>query len=221
VGSRVTMLVVMGLLAAVGVAAGVSAAGTAPKFQTITKTFSSNQAITIPLEGRTTPYPSELNVGGPQNDPHAFESAAAFSGGARFTAACPKKARGSSEPLRTLTIEASGGEEVEVRVEIADAPDEQAKGLMNRTALGEDRGMLFVYPSEEQRSFWMKCTLIPLSIAYIDAEERIVDIQDMKALDDDPPHYVSAKPAQYALEVNKGFFDERGVKVGDRVRLPE
>jgi hypothetical protein len=130
VGSRVTRLVVMGLLAAVGVAAGVSAAGAAPKFQTITKTFSSNQAITIPLEG-----------------------GAAFSDGARFTAACPKKARGSSEPLRTLTIEASGGEEVEVRVEIADAPDEQAMGLMNRAALGESRGMLFVFPSEEERSF--------------------------------------------------------------------
>jgi uncharacterized membrane protein (UPF0127 family) len=107
-----------------------------------------------------------------------------------------------------------------VRVEIADEPDEQAKGLMARTALGEDRGMLFVFPSEEERSFWMKDTLIPLSIAYMDAGGRIVDIQDMKALDDDPPHYVSAKPARYALEVNKGFFDERGVKVGDRVELP-
>jgi uncharacterized membrane protein (UPF0127 family) len=156
----------------------------------------------------------------PQNDSQAFESAAAGSG-SRFTAAPPEKSRGSSEPLRTLTIEASGGEEVEVQVEIADAPDEQAMGLMNRTALGEGRGMLFVFPSEEERSFWMKNTLIPLSIAYIDAEARIVDIQDMKALDDDPPHYVSAKPALYALEVNKGFFDERDVNVGDRVRLPE
>ena len=126
----------------------------------------------------------------------------------------------ASELLRTLKIQASGGEQVEVRVEIADEPDEQAKGLMDRTALGEERGMLFVFPSAETRSFWMKSTLIPLSIAYIDAEGRIVDIQDMKALDDDPPHYVSAEPAQYALEVNKGFFDERGVEVGDRVSLP-
>ncbi len=107
-----------------------------------------------------------------------------------------------------------------MRVEIADEPDEQAKGLMERTALGEERGMLFVFPSEEIRSFWMENTLIPLSIAYIDAEGRIVDIQDMRALDDDAPHYVSAEPAQYALEVNKGFFEERGVEVGDRVSLP-
>jgi uncharacterized protein len=126
---------------------------------------------------------------------------------------------GSASGPRTLTID-SGGEEVEVRVEIADSPDEQAKGLMNRTALGEDRGMLFVFPDEEVRSFWMKNTLIPLSIAYMDSEGRIVDIQDMKPLDDEEPHYISAEPAQYALEVNKGFFDEHGVKVGDRAELP-
>ena len=121
--------------------------------------------------------------------------------------------------LRTVTID-SGGEEVEVRVEIADSPDEQATGLMNRTALGEDRGMLFVFPDEEVRSFWMKNTLIPLSIAYMDSEGRIVDLQDMKPLDDEEPHYVSAEPARYALEVNRGFFEERGVEVGDRAELP-
>jgi hypothetical protein len=126
----------------------------------------------------------------------------------------------ATSELRALSIQASGRERVKVRVEIADEPDEQAKGLMDRTALGEERGMLFVFPSAETRSFWMQNTLIPLSIAYIDAEGRIVDIQDMKPLDDDPPHYVSAAPAQYALEVNKGFFDEGGVEVGDRVDLP-
>jgi uncharacterized membrane protein (UPF0127 family) len=121
--------------------------------------------------------------------------------------------------LRTVTID-SGGEEVEVRVEIADSPDEQATGLMNRTALAEDRGMLFVFPEEEVRSFWMKNTLIPLSIAYMDSEGRIVDLQDMKPLDEEEPHYVSAEPARYALEVNKGFFEENGVEVGDRAELP-
>lgn len=122
--------------------------------------------------------------------------------------------------LSTVSIDASGGDKVEVRVEIADEPEEQAKGLMDRTSLGEERGMLFVYPDEQVRSFWMRNTLIPLSIAYMDAEGRIVDIQDMKALDDDPPHYVSKEPARYALEVNRGFFEERGVEVGDRAELP-
>jgi uncharacterized membrane protein (UPF0127 family) len=80
--------------------------------------------------------------------------------------------------------------------------------------------MLFVYPEERELSFWMKDTLIPLSIAFMDSEGRIVDIQDMRALDDEPPHYNSAEPAQYALEVNKGFFDEHGVEVGDEAKLP-
>ena len=108
-----------------------------------------------------------------------------------------------------------------MRVEIADDSAERARGLMYRTALGENRGMLFVYGSEMRLSFWMKNTLIPLSIAFMDAKGRIVDIQDMKPLDDDPPSYVSAEPAKYALEVNRGFFEERGVKVGDRAELPE
>src|SRR5215203_1376185 len=137
------------------------------------------------------------------------------------TTAGTEETTSESPGLRTVVIEASGGKRVEVRVEIANNPFERARGLMYRTALGEDRGMLFVYPGEQKLSFWMKNTLIPLSIAYIDSEGRIVDILDMKPLDDKSPHYVSSEPVQYALEVNQGFFEKRGVKVGDRVELPE
>ena len=122
--------------------------------------------------------------------------------------------------LRTVTIHTSCGEEVKVRVEIADNASEHARGLMYRTTLAENRGMLFIFEGEQKLSFTMKNTLIPLSIAFIGSEGRIVDIQDMKPLDDDPPSYVSARPAQYALEVNQGFFEERGVEVGDRAELP-
>jgi uncharacterized protein len=122
--------------------------------------------------------------------------------------------------LAGLTIINSVGERVPVRVEIADTEAEQQTGLMGRSALAEDAGMLFVFEGEQALSFWMKDTLIPLSIAYFDAEGRIVDIQDMQPLDDVPPHYVSAEPAQYALEVNQGFFEEWGVMVGDTVELP-
>ena len=80
--------------------------------------------------------------------------------------------------------------------------------------------MLFVYTEERERTFWMKNTRIPLSIAFIDSERRIIDIQDMKPLDDEPPSYVSAEPVQYALEVNQGFFEKNGVRLGDRVELP-
>ena len=124
------------------------------------------------------------------------------------------------ETSETVSIDTAGEAGVRVRIEVADDTNEMARGLMGRTALAEDAGMLFVYPEERELSFWMRDTLIPLSIAFMDSEGRIVDIQDMKALDDEPPHYVSAEPAQYALEVNEGFFDERGVEVGDRARLP-
>jgi uncharacterized protein len=127
----------------------------------------------------------------------------------------------ATSALRPVVIDTSGGKEVEVQVEIADDVAEQAKGLMYRKTLGEDRGMLFVYPDERELSYWMKNTLIPLSIAYIDSKGRIVDILDMKPLDDRPPHYVSSEPVQYALEVNKGFFEKNGVKEGDHAELPE
>ena len=122
--------------------------------------------------------------------------------------------------LAGMTIINSVGERVPVQVEIANTDAERQTGLMGRSALAEDAGMLFVFEGEQELSFWMKDTLIPLSIAYIDAEGRIVDIQDMQPLDNVPPHYVSAEPAQYALEVNQGFFEERGVMVGDTVELP-
>jgi uncharacterized protein len=135
------------------------------------------------------------------------------------TAAKKETSSGPSR-LPIVTIDASGGKKVEVRVEIADGVFEQQRGLMYRNSLGEDRGMLFVYQREQPLSFWMKNTRIPLSIAYIDSKGRITDILDMKPLDDKPPHYVSSEPVQYALEVNQGFFDEHGVKVGARARLP-
>lgn len=124
----------------------------------------------------------------------------------------------SSLPISTVTT--SAGERVPVEVEIADTDAERQTGLMGQNVLPENAGMLFVFEGEQTLSFWMRDTLIPLSIAYIDAEGRIVDIQDMQPLDDVPPHYVSAEPAQYALEVNQGFFEERGVVVGDTVELP-
>lgn len=119
--------------------------------------------------------------------------------------------------LRAVIIDASSGEEVRVWVEIADNPLEQVMGLRGREQLPENRGMLFVYLEESDRTYTMEDTLIPLSIAFMDSGGRIIDIQDMKPL---TTGYDSAGPAQYALEVNKGYFDERGVEVGDRVRLP-
>lgn len=116
-------------------------------------------------------------------------------------------------------IPSGGGERVELEVEIADEPAEQQRGLMERTELAEDAGMLFVFEQEQELSFWMKDTLIPLSVAYIDSDGRIVDIQDMEPLD--TTSHPSAEPARYALEVNQGFYEERGIEVGDTVEIPE
>jgi uncharacterized membrane protein (UPF0127 family) len=121
-------------------------------------------------------------------------------------------------PEAVLTIINSAGESVEVPVEIADTEAERSIGLMGRTTLAEDAGMLFVFDQPQPLSFWMKDTLIPLSIAYIDTEGYIVDIQDMQPLDETP--HPSAEPAQYALEVNQGFFEARGIQIGDWVALP-
>jgi uncharacterized membrane protein (UPF0127 family) len=118
----------------------------------------------------------------------------------------------------TLNIINSAGERVEVEVEIADDDPERQRGLMERTELAENAGMLFVFEEEQPRSFWMRNTLIPLSIAYISADGIIVDIQDMQPLDE--TSRPSAAPAQYALEVNQGFFAERGIGVGEVVELP-
>ena len=121
----------------------------------------------------------------------------------------------------TITIIGMNEErsEVEVEVEIADDKAEQRRGLMERTELAENAGMLFVFDREEPRSFWMRNTLIPLSIAYIASDGRIVDIQDMQPLDE--TSHPSAEPAQYALEVNQGFFAERGIEVGNVVEIPD
>lgn len=120
--------------------------------------------------------------------------------------------------VEPLTINASGSEAVEIEVETADDDAERAQGLMFRESLGEDCGMIFVFDEEEPLSFWMRNTLVPLSIAYIDAEGSIVSLHDMEPLDE--TSVPSEGPARYALEVNQGFFEERGVEVGDMVEIP-
>jgi uncharacterized protein len=151
-----------------------------------------------------------------QKTPQTSKGANAGCGTGAHTAGTVQK----TSQLPTVTIHASCGEKVRVRVEIADNPVRRYVGLRGRWSLPEDQGMLFVYPAEAPRTFTMANTPIALSIAFIDSESRIIDIQDMEPLDDKPPGYVSAEPAQYALEVNQGFFEERGVRVGDRVVLP-
>ncbi len=105
-----------------------------------------------------------------------------------------------------------------IDVETAKTTEQHQHGLMFRTALPKNNGMLFIFESEQPLNFWMKNTFIDLSIAYIDKNKKIVDIQEMKATSqmmvDVPPSYPSAKPAMYALEMNKGWFKKNNIKVG-------
>ncbi len=86
---------------------------------------------------------------------------------------------------------------------------------MGRDSLDEDRGMLFVYDRDSRKSFWMKNTKIPLSIAYIAADGTIREIYDMEPLS---TRIIESKySVRYALEVNQGAFERHGIKAGDKV----
>ena len=88
-------------------------------------------------------------------------------------------------------------------------------GLMNRNSLPDGEGMLFIFENEQFLSFWMKNTTIPLSIAFIASDGRILDIKDMRPLDESS--VLSSRPAKYALEVPQGWFDRAGIRTGDRL----
>jgi uncharacterized protein len=114
----------------------------------------------------------------------------------------------------------TGEAEVTVAVEIADSPAEQRVGLMHRAALDDDAGMLFLFRSGHRGGFWMKDTLIPLSIAYAGRDGRISRILDMEPCQADPcPVYDPGVAYTSALEVNRGAFVRWGVEEGDRLRL--
>lgn len=115
-------------------------------------------------------------------------------------------------PEAPITFETDGGT-VEMTAEIADEGAAHGLGLMFRESLPEDHGMLFVFDSERGHSFFMRNTIIPLSLAYIRADGTISQIDDMEPLSEDS--HPSVEPALYALEVNRGWFERNGVEVGD------
>tara|TARA_B110001454_G_scaffold219198_1_gene251457 strand:- start:25864 stop:26319 length:456 start_codon:yes stop_codon:yes gene_type:complete len=109
-----------------------------------------------------------------------------------------------------------------IKAEFAISDAEQQHGLMNRTEIPDDFGMLFVFEDEDYRSFWMKNTFVNLSIAYIGANKKILEIIDMEAskssLDANPKTYPSSAKAKYALEVKQGWFAKNKIKVGDSIK---
>mgnify|MGYP001185433509 CR=1 FL=1 len=102
-----------------------------------------------------------------------------------------------------------------LKIEIADTDLKRALGLMYRDSLPEDSGMMFVFPESTPASFWMKDTHIPLSVAYINEDGMIINIEDMEPLSLNS--VTSRGPCKYALEVNKGWFEKNGIHAGDKI----
>jgi uncharacterized protein len=102
-----------------------------------------------------------------------------------------------------------------IRAQLADSPDERAVGLMYRAEMPANEGMLFVFEQPQRQCFWMKNTLLPLSIAFINDDGSILNIDEMKANTTD--NHCSKGPVRYVLEMNAGWFAKKGMKAGDRI----
>lgn len=123
-------------------------------------------------------------------------------------------------PAGTLQIH-TDDQVYSLRIEIAETDEQRERGLMYRTHMPEDAGMLFVYPSETQGGFWMYNTRIPLSLAYLNRDRLIFQILDMQPCESEfatmCPTYPARRQFQYALEVNKGYFESHGIPITARI----
>lgn len=115
--------------------------------------------------------------------------------------------------LRTIKLTIQG---VPIKAEVADTPESSTTGLMYRASLPENQGMLFVFNETRQANFWMKNTRIPLSIAFIDPNQTILEVRSMKPFDETNVYSFSNQIA-YALEMNEGWFSRHGIKPGAKV----
>jgi len=99
-----------------------------------------------------------------------------------------------------------------IEAEVAASDQNRQVGLMNRQAMPQQHGMLFVFTQPNTHCMWMRNTLIPLSVAFIDDEGYIINIEDMKPQTEE--NHCARQPARYALEMNLGWFAQRGIKPG-------
>jgi len=101
---------------------------------------------------------------------------------------------------------------------VADTPEERNLGLMFRRSLPESRGMLFVFEKTNRQIFWMKDTPLPLSIAFLDEDGRVLGLADMEALDQ-ARYHASPPKTRYAVEANRGWFQRKGIRPGDTAQI--
>lgn len=117
-----------------------------------------------------------------------------------------------------ITLTNKAGEQFVMTVEIADTDEARGLGLMFRSSMDPDAGMLFDFEEDTTSSFWMANTILPLSIAFIEADGNIIDIRDMQPLD--TTSVGPGAPYRYALETNQGYFRAHNLSPGDKVTLP-
>jgi uncharacterized protein len=123
-------------------------------------------------------------------------------------------------PNRPPSTVAFDGNDAVLYVDVADTAQEQQKGLMGVERLPADEGMAFVFAKPVDSTFWMKDTLIPLSIAFVDDSGRMIGVRDMEPCEADPcPTYGTDQPFVLAIEANLGWFDRAGIEVGDHAEL--
>ena len=121
----------------------------------------------------------------------------------------------SEQPPRTAKLQVAGRE---VTVELAFTQAARARGLMHRTGLEPDHGMLFLFPTQRSRRFWMRDTLIGLDLAFLDADGTVINIEHGKP-GVERPGYHSDRPAQFVLEMIAGWSAEHGLKPGDHIEI--
>lgn len=126
--------------------------------------------------------------------------------------ACTVAPLAHADPLLTFPLRIKGHA---LRVELADTPDTRRVGLMYRSELPGDGGMLFIFDRPSPQAMWMKNTVIALSVAFIGADGRILNVEDMQPMTETA--HPSAGNALYAIETNLGWFRRHGVKAGDAV----
>jgi uncharacterized protein len=135
--------------------------------------------------------------------------------GFALTLTCTLSAQAQDSPnprLPSITVQA--GIHL-IDAEVASDIGTRAKGLMHRTKLGNNQGMLFVFEQKAQHCFWMRNTLIPLSIAFLEDDGTILNIENMQPKSDDS--HCPLKATRYALEMDQGWFTKKGIAVGDRL----
>ena len=107
-----------------------------------------------------------------------------------------------------------------IKAEVATSDEERARGLMFRQRLGQNEGMVFRFPAPKQVCMWMKNTLLPLSVAFIDDDGKIINIEDMQP--ETEIAHCAKRAARYALEMNQGWFRKKNVKAGTAIEgLPK